>query len=170
MITIRRARPADAESIIAYVLEVMREPGIDLLSTADEFAARYTIEREQDFITRLAQSHHDLFLVAELAGEIVGQLTLVAGEHEADRHEVTLGLTVRRDRRNQGVGRRLLETGIAWAQRTPAITRIELQVFARNAAAIHLYESLGFQHEGRRRRAILRDSAYLDEIIMGMLL
>lgn len=47
--------------------------------------------------------------------------------------------------------------------------RIELNVFAFNARAIHTYEKLGFQREGVQRQALYYNHAYHDSILMSML-
>jgi RimJ/RimL family protein N-acetyltransferase len=97
-------------------------------------------------------------------------LTLEGARRRNVRHSAVLGITVARGWRGQGIGRRLIEQAIAWAQETCIITRIELHVFARNRGAIHLYETCGFQVEGTRRRAVLRDGEYLDDLVMALLL
>jgi len=47
--------------------------------------------------------------------------------------------------------------------------RVGLQTIGYNSRAIHLYEKVGFQHEGRRRGFIYRDGQRHDEICMGIL-
>jgi RimJ/RimL family protein N-acetyltransferase len=44
-----------------------------------------------------------------------------------------------------------------------------LRVFDYNHRAIRAYEKCGFQHEGAMRQAHFADSAYHDELIMGIL-
>ncbi len=47
--------------------------------------------------------------------------------------------------------------------------RIWLGVFAAHAAAIRMYERIGFKVEGTLREEILRDGRYHDKLIMGLL-
>lgn len=47
--------------------------------------------------------------------------------------------------------------------------RVELEVYAFNPRAIHVYETLGFRREGVRRDALWQDGAFHDAIQMGML-
>lgn len=47
--------------------------------------------------------------------------------------------------------------------------RIELEVFEDNPRAVRCYEKVGFQHEGRRRKADFREGNYRDALMMGML-
>jgi RimJ/RimL family protein N-acetyltransferase len=168
MITIRPARPEDAAQIIAYARRVFAEPGINLITMADEFNP--TAESEARLITEMNRASNSLFLVAEDDGRIVGQLTLQGGKRRNVAHAATLGITVAKEWRGQGVGRRLMEYAIEWARRSSVLTRIELYVFVRNTNAIRLYESCGFEVEGRRRRAAHREGEYLDDLVMSLLL
>jgi RimJ/RimL family protein N-acetyltransferase len=70
--------------------------------------------------------------------------------------------------RGQGLGRQLAMTTIEAAFRHD-IERIELDVFSSNVAAIRLYETLGFQREGVRRRFRKLDGVYDGNIIMALL-
>lgn len=49
------------------------------------------------------------------------------------------------------------------------LERIWLRVFASNARAVHMYTKLGFQVEGRLRRAAFIQGAFDDVILMGLL-
>jgi RimJ/RimL family protein N-acetyltransferase len=47
--------------------------------------------------------------------------------------------------------------------------RIELTVYAEHAAAIHVYEKVGFRQEGRLREAAFKFGRYQDLLMMGLL-
>ncbi|MEP7215880.1 MAG: GNAT family protein [Anaerolineaceae bacterium] len=47
--------------------------------------------------------------------------------------------------------------------------RIELEVFAENVRAIHVYEKVGFRMEGTRRQAVFKFGRYQDIHVMGLL-
>ncbi len=47
--------------------------------------------------------------------------------------------------------------------------RIELEVFAENARAVHVYEKVGFRIEGTRRQASFKFGRYQDLHVMGLL-
>ncbi|MCL4803022.1 MAG: GNAT family N-acetyltransferase [Anaerolineae bacterium] len=165
---IREAQPEDAAAIITYFRHIFAEPGINLITEVDEFSP--TVESESRIIRDMGRAENSLFLVAESDGRIIGQLTLEGGRRRNVRHMATLGITVAEDWRDQGIGRQLMERAIHWARDGGIIRRIELHVFARNERAIHLYEKCGFVTEGRRRRAVIRDGEYLDDLVMGLLL
>ncbi|MCS7072393.1 MAG: GNAT family N-acetyltransferase [Anaerolinea sp.] len=77
---------------------------------------------------------------------------------------------MRRDWRDRGVGTALMQTAIDWARASPVVQRVQLEVYARNARAIHLYEKFGFEHEGCKRRLYIQDGQPLDMLIMALIL
>ena len=60
-------------------------------------------------------------------------------------------------------GKTVLDLADNWLM----LVRLELTVFADNERAVHLYESLGFEREGIRRKAAVRNGVYMDEIAMA---
>jgi putative acetyltransferase len=167
-VIVREARSEDAEQVIALVQRITSEPGISVLTGPGEFTM--TVEQEQQFFADCAAADNALYLVAEVEGQIVGLLNCRGGKRRAERHAATLGVSIAREWRNQGVGSKLMARAIEWAKSTGIVTRIELHVFTRNAAAIHLYEKYGFEVEGRLRRAAYRDGEYQDNLVMALLL
>lgn len=167
-VVIRDGEPEDADRMVAYMVEVLAEPEVYLRSTPQEFRA--AARSEADFIRRCNEAANSLFLLAEAGGEIVGQLTLQGGARKAEYHAAELGMTVARAWRNRGLGTRLLEQAIARARAADVLRRIELTVYVPNTPAIHLYQKLGFEIEGRRRRTLYRDGRYHDDYVMGLLL
>jgi putative acetyltransferase len=113
----------------------------------EDWISRYfAIEPEDAAI--LADPHRHILspggqiCVAERDGLVIGCCALVAmspGEYELAK------MTVSEAARGRGVGRQLLEFAIEEARRTGA-RRIYLESNKRAAAAVHLYEELGFRH------------------------
>jgi putative acetyltransferase len=167
-ITVREAQPADAEQLIAHVQRLSAEPGINIALSPGEFTL--TVAEEQKVLTDYAKSDNSIFLVAEVDTQIVGILNCKGGTRRATHHVVTLGMSVDRAWRNQGVGSQLMARATEWARGTGIVQRVELFVFARNKMAIHLYRKFGFEVEGRLQRAMFRDGEYLDDLIMALLL
>jgi putative acetyltransferase len=83
-----------------------------------------------------------------------------AGEHSV--------LYVAREYRGQGIGRALLVHTLLWAARAPSVERIELEVTANNASAIHLYQSVGFVVEGVKRDALKKGERLIDLVQMAI--
>ena len=85
------------------------------------------------------------FLVAERDGRVVGY---VGCHHMAGEGYIT-NVAVHPDCRRQGVARQLLQEALL---RWQHLSRVTLEVRVSNAAAIALYEGLGFVCEGVRPR------------------
>ncbi|WP_300081045.1 GNAT family N-acetyltransferase [Propioniciclava sp.] len=84
-------------------------------------------------------------LVARAAGEVVGVIALSGVAEVVDLDRVI----VRPDHQRSGLGRRLVDAGLAWAGETGA-ERVLLEVAEANAPARALYEDRGFRVIGRR--------------------
>lgn len=167
-ITVREATPSDAAALLAHLKGLAAEPGINIPLAPDELTT--TLEQEKALLADISASERAIMLVAEADGALVGELSLRAiSPRRAVRHVATLGMSVRADWRRKGVGRALLTDALAWAP-SAGIKRVELYVYARNAPAIALYESLGFVVEGRRKSFIHEGDAYLDDLVMAKLL
>jgi RimJ/RimL family protein N-acetyltransferase len=71
--------------------------------------------------------------------------------------------------RRMGYGAEAIEGILNYAFDELGLTRVGLSVFAFNEEAISTYEKLGFEEEGRLRRAIKRDGDFHDAILMSVL-
>jgi RimJ/RimL family protein N-acetyltransferase len=164
---IRQAQPDDAPAIIAHVKRIADEPdnGISISSSQD---FRFTEQDERDLIAAAAVAENKLWLVAEAEDQIIG-VAQCFGDRDGYAHTLSLGVTVRREWRDRGVGTAMLRHMIDWCRDNPAVHRLELWVYPDNPRAIHVYEKLGFQHEGNRRRSFLKDGKFKDLLLMGML-
>jgi len=161
---IREATRADASSLVAYLKVLAAEPGICIPLTPEDVV---TVEHERAILEDFSDSPRALMLVALAEGQLVGELSLKAiSPRRAIAHVATLGMSVKADWRRKGVGKELLAAALDWAP-SAGIKRVELYVYARNAAAIALYERAGFTHEGRRRGFIHEGDAYIDDLVMS---
>ncbi|MEV5439435.1 GNAT family N-acetyltransferase [Streptomyces sp. NPDC052682] len=110
-------------------------------------------------------------LVAELAGTVVGYLTLGCPTPLASNAHVRQiqGLAVAEEARGAGVGRVLLRAAREEARRQGA-RRLTLRVLGHNTPARRLYESEGFAVEGVLPEEFFVGGAYVDDVFMGMFL
>lgn len=69
----------------------------------------------------------------------------------------------------KGIGTALMSAGLDMADKWLNLTRLELEVYTDNEAAIHLYERFGFEREGTLRQHAFRDGAYVDSYMMARL-
>ncbi len=162
--TIRTGERTDAVQILEHMKCVASETDY-LLVTPDEVTL--TEEEEQSWIQQQADSPRNLLLVAEVDSEIVGMIDFHGSSRKRLAHQGSFGVSVQKRCQGLGIGRRLMENMLRWAEQHPTLEKVCLEVFATNQAAIHLYRSLGFQEEGRRQRQYkLNEGTYVDAILM----
>ncbi len=70
---------------------------------------------------------------------------------------------------NQGFGTEATSLLLHFTFNTLNLNRIYLRVWETNANAIHIYEKVGFVHEGRMRQAVFKEGRYIDVLYMGIL-
>jgi L-phenylalanine/L-methionine N-acetyltransferase len=109
---------------------------------------------------------NDHSFVAVLEETVVGQAGLHVGETKR-RHTGSIGMMVHDRFQGQGIGRKLLEALLDVADNYLGLTRVELEVLTDNIRAIRLYERMGFEHEGRKRKAVWRHGEHQDILLMA---
>ncbi len=158
-VQIRPVRPDDAEALH----RIRRQPSV----------ARYTMglpSMRLDAMRKRIDSYgpDEHILVAELDGEVVGMAGLHVGAIKL-RHVGSIGIMVADEHQGRGIGRALMVALLEIADGYLGLIRVELEVVVENAAAVHLYESLGFEREGVKRAAFLMDGGLADLLVMGRL-
>lgn len=154
---IRDSAQEDAERIAAMIDTIARERRFLSGTTG------FSVDATRAFIASI-RSTGGVHVVGHEADEIIGWCDIVRHPFEGMRHGGRLGMGVRRDRRSQGIGRKLLAAALERAQGA-GIERIELEVYASNLAAIDLYESFDFEFEGRKIAARKLDGGTDDILI-----
>lgn len=113
--------------------------------------------------------YNNLCVVAELKQKIgsavIGQCTIHHDDWEASEHVGLLGIIIRKEFRNLGLGKRLMEFAMNEAKKNGK-RKIVLGTLISNTAAIHLYENLGFRRIGIRQKQFLMRKKYIDELLM----
>ncbi|MBI1277900.1 MAG: GNAT family N-acetyltransferase [Anaerolineaceae bacterium] len=164
---IREATPDDAAAVIFHNDLIANEPRNGIIRGPGE---SMSLEDEQNYLKNSSVADNSCFLIAITpAGEVIGVCGFQGGKRKAVRHQGGLGISVNIEWRDKGVGTALMRRLIDWAKNTGIITRMELTVMAHNTRAIHVYEKLGFQIEGRQRAALFKDGAYVDVYMMALL-
>jgi putative acetyltransferase len=120
---------------------------------------------------RLATQSDDIVnLVACVDGDVVGQLGIhLFPQRPRRRHVGQIGMAVRDDWHGKGVGTALLKAAIDLADNWLQLTRLELEVYTDNTAAVALYKKLGFAIEGTLVHYAFRNGEYVDAHIMARL-
>ena len=99
---------------------------------------------------------------------LIGFLALHSIEWNNQTGEISVGIG---DRTywNEGCGTDAMRLGLRYAFLELNLQRLTLDVISYNVRAVHVYERLGFRHEGALRRAVLRDGQRFDMLLMGIL-
>jgi len=156
-VVIRPVRPEDAEDVYELRLRPSVVDGTLALPS----------QRIEETRQRLANSGPDIHsFVAVVDGHAVGMVGLHVGVGKL-RHTASLGMMVHDRFQGQGIGRKLLAALLEIADSHLGLTRVELDVFPDNVRAIDLYERVGFEHEGRKRKAVWRHGEHQDILVMG---
>jgi putative acetyltransferase len=106
-------------------------------------------------------------LVACRDGAIVGQIGIEQFSNPRRRHVANIGMGVAQQARRSGVGSALLEAAIELCEGWLGVTRIELEVYVDNAAALALYRKFAFELEGTARGYALRAGQFADVHLMA---
>lgn len=159
---IRPVRETDAEDINALrTLPGVYENTLALPAERVEFC--------QEYIDGLLRNDHQyVAVVQEEGGErIIGTAGFSVMRNPRLYHSASFGIMVHPDYQNCGVGTALMKAILDLADNWLMLVRIELTVFCDNERAIHLYEKMGFEIEGKKRMAAIRHGKYADEYLMA---
>jgi putative acetyltransferase len=108
-------------------------------------------------------------LVAELAGQVVGTISIGISQNPRMNRSAHLGMMVAPEFWGLGIGSRLMAAILDLADNWLNLRRVELEVHTDNPAAIHLYEKFGFEIEGTKRFHTFGDGRWTNTYLMARL-
>jgi L-phenylalanine/L-methionine N-acetyltransferase len=98
---------------------------------------------------------------------VLGQVGIDVFASPRRRHVANIGLGVSEEARRRGIGSALVEAAVELCTGWLGVTRIELEVYTDNTAAISLFERHAFEVEGRALGYALRAGDYVDVLLMA---
>lgn len=110
----------------------------------------------------------DLSIIERATGEWAGEVVL----NELNVHNQSCGFRIMLQGPRfygRGLGTEATRLVVDYAFGVVGVHRIQLDVYAFNPRARHVYEQVGFAHEGTMREALLWDGEWVDCHVMGML-
>jgi ribosomal protein S18 acetylase RimI-like enzyme len=163
--TIRRAGPEDAVALLALQCRLDEQSSFMLLEPGERDTTPNGLR------ARLAaQSSAGSFdLVAEGNEGLLGWVSVEVAPFRRARGTGYVVMGVDAEAAGRGIGAALLAAA-AGEGRLRGLCRLELTVMTDNLRALRLYLRSGFQVEGLRRDALLRDNSAVSEYYMGWLL
>ena len=147
-LTIRPAHSEDAAAILAYLRQIGAES--DNLTFGPE-GLPITEEQERQYLRQVENDPDALMLVAQEADEIVALCGLSRPRRPRMSHRAQIDASVRKSHWNRGIATDMVQR-LAERARGMGAEVLELQVLCSNAAAIHVYEKLGFSIAGTYRK------------------
>jgi RimJ/RimL family protein N-acetyltransferase len=161
LVLLRPVRVEDAAGLGATSEESLRFTGTQHRASPGELENWYATRADCD--DRL-----DLSIVERATGEWVGEAVLneLRPDDRSCNFRILLAHPSHFDR---GLGTEAATLLLAHAFESVGLHRVELEVLAFNPRARHVYERLGFVHEGTKRESLLLDGEYVDAHTMAML-
>ncbi len=160
-VLLRPVEPADAAGLAAIDDEAL------LLTGTQGKASRKKLRRW--YASRAGHTDRlDLSIIDRASGRWAGEVVLnnLDRANRSCGFRILLGSAAFRDR---GLGTEASRLVLAHAFEQVGVHRVELQVYAFNPRAKHVYDKLGFRYEGTRRQALRWDGQWIDSYLMAIL-
>lgn len=160
-LTIRAMEPSDAEGVSV----LLGSPGVvEGTLQLPEMAVASRIEH----LEKIEQGACKL--VAQVDGRIVASAGLQpVGASLRRSHARALFICIAAEWQGKGLGKRMMQRLLDWADNWTHVLRIELTVHADNEAAMALYKGMGFEVEGRHRAYSMKNGRLVDAFSMARL-
>ncbi|MEI5909295.1 GNAT family N-acetyltransferase [Bacillus spongiae] len=164
---IRLATEFDAATIIDIKKEIILSETTTKFFISSPNKIPDNVNKEKEKIQK-SNEKGNLYIVFEKDGKVVGFLVFYRYDMDRLKHAGSLGMGIREEYCNQGIGTKLLEFLIKWAKNQKDLEKICLGVVSVNDRAIKVYKRMGFVEEGRQRKQIkYEDGSYGDDILMA---
>ena len=165
MIIIREIQIGDAENLLNLLKKLDAETTFLLYEKGER---KRTIEQQRKNIQEQLEKGVLTFVLEDnkkLVGYVFGNIFTA----NRKKHCMYLAIAILQEYTGKGYGTKLMRTLEKQAINN-GINRLELEVSEKNKFAISLYEKLGFEVEGVKRRAFLVNGNYENELIMGKII
>ncbi|WP_177764765.1 GNAT family N-acetyltransferase [Flavobacterium sp. I3-2] len=164
-IIIREAQINDAEELLNCIKKYISDSKY-IPKFKQEI--KLTIEQERNWIQSFLNATNSILLIAELDGEIIGNIDLTGSQRKMMEHTAVIGMGMLNEWQNLGLGTALLNEIINWAKLNSILELIWLQVYTENSLGLGLYRKMGFVESGIIKNFFKRDGIYSDNLTMFM--
>ena len=136
-----------------------------LKKDAISFSSSYEEEKKLSESEWKRRTRNTLFALSD--DEPIGMIACVFNKKRKIRHIANIfGFYVKESYRNQGVGRKLIESALSSIMRNEYIIKIDLTVNPKQKAAVKLYKKYGFKVVGVLKKYLYAGGKFHDELIM----
>lgn len=162
---LRSPKEEDVESTLEYLVVSAGET--DFILRYPEECGKYTPEGEKKLFEQKNESSNEAMIMCVVDGKVVGNCEISFFKGMKTKHRASIGIALISEFWNQGIGTKMFEEMIRFAENREDVLQIELEFVEGNARARHLYEKMGFRITGVRPNAIrLKDGTLLNEYTM----
>ncbi|MCK4429512.1 MAG: GNAT family N-acetyltransferase [Candidatus Aenigmarchaeota archaeon] len=134
------------------------------LNEQKKISRKEVIESTTDLLKKI-ENKESVALVVEVNGKVKGDADIDKKKH-AQNHICDLGISLGKEIRGKGIGKRLMELLIREAKKNLKTEIIEIEVFAENKVALNLYKKFGFKKIGIIKKGFKKKGKYYDKILM----
>lgn len=160
-------RPFSADDTDAMTMAI-NDPEVVILTGSDDSAAISHKELAEWYGSRNDQDNRlDLAITDRMTGICCGEAVL--NEYNATANSCNFRILIGPAGRGRGLGQEAVQLILEHAFSFLGLHRVELEVYAFNPRARHIYEKAGFRIEGIRREVIRTKDGWADAIIMAIL-
>ncbi|WP_243639565.1 GNAT family N-acetyltransferase [Streptacidiphilus pinicola] len=165
-VLLRPVTVADAPGLV----ELLNDPDVRRLTGTHGQVRPGVLERAEALYSAQAAEDDELYLavVEPATGEYLGEVVLE--DLDADNRSCSFRIALVGPRAfGRGYGTEATRLILAHAFEAVGIHRVGLEVFDFNPRARHVYERVGFVHEGTKRQALHWQGAWVDAHVLAVL-
>lgn len=160
-VVFRNLRQSDLDGMLGYINNLIAE---------DTYIGMYgkPVTREEEkkvlkeTLEKMKKEEH-VWIVVEINGGYSGSGEIRRNRMRRQKHVADLGISLRKEYRDEGIGTELLKTLLDQARRM-GLRLVTLGCFENNARACHVYEKLGFIKAGIIPGAVKWKDGYVGEV------
>ena len=161
----RQAKPEDSKLFLELLKQLDQETEFMMMEPGERIS---TAEDMEQYVLSMVKSNSFLLLLFD-GQEVAGFLSAKRGAANRIKHSAYIVCGVLKNLRGKGYGTSLFRELLAWAPEN-GITRLELTVMCHNEKAVHLYQNMGFEIEGKLVHSMIVNGVYVDEYAMAKIL
>jgi RimJ/RimL family protein N-acetyltransferase len=166
-VTLRPLKWEDIDNCVVFVNDLVSEkntePNLGVMVDTKQ-----TREEEAGWLANQLMGIENgkiVSVVADVRGRIVGNSSVTRGSYRDTKRHGGLGIAISKKSRDIGIGVEMMRTLVKESRRA-GLKTLELEVFANNPRAIHVYEKTGFRQSGRIPKKMFRNGKFIDSIVM----
>jgi len=163
-LTLRSPKKNDVEALLDYINTLSQEK--TFVSKQSEIMSLEKEKEYLDHILKKIKQKKNLHILAFADQSLIGNVGIELGKL-TQRHIGSLGISVRKNYRGQGIGSLLMKTVLKQAStQLPGIEIVELTVQKPNKIARKMYKKFGFKEYGLLPNGVKLEKGYRDHILM----